>query len=91
MAICPKCKKVITELLQRSTGIEASRFFIDNDIDIAIYNEEIFDGDGQMNEYECFECGEILFEDWDEAEKFLLNKDELKELVAEKIEKNKNG
>ncbi len=90
MAICPKCKKVINELYQIRTGVESSRFFIDIS-GVADCDEEEFDGNGDSNEFQCVECWEFLFEDWGEAEDFLKEKDELKELVVEKLEKIKDG
>lgn len=84
MAVCPKCKKVIGILYRRESGVELSKFFIDGDV--VDYNDEEFLSDGTRLYFECPKCWEILFEDVDEAVDFLSNKDELQELVAEKIE-----
>ena len=86
MAVCKFCKEIIRELKQVRTGVETGRFFIDKN-GYANYNLETFDGDGDFQEWKCYECGETLFEDWGEAEEFLKTKDELQELVAKKINK----
>ena len=90
MAICPKCKKVITELSQRMSGTKTARVFINKE---GLYDaeEEDFEIDGYYYEYSCVECWEVLFEDDGDAYDFLLNTDELKELVSEKIDKMKKG
>jgi len=88
MAVCPKCKAVINDLDMRRTGREDARMFIEGDY--ALYDNEEFESDGEMSWYNCPECNEELFTDWDDAEKFLKEKDEFKEMVAEKIEKIKN-
>ena len=87
MAVCPKCKKVINELEQVRTGVEKSRFFIKGHF--GDYDSESFNSDGDYHEWICYECGETLFGDWEEATEFLKNKDELQELVAEKINMKK--
>lgn len=88
MSICPKCHKIITELDQVRTGIEKARFFIDKD-GCYDYDDEEFDSDGDFLEFRCWECNEVLFKDYEEAEEFLKDKDELQEIVAEKLNKIK--
>ncbi len=89
MAICPKCKKVITELFQRVSGTRTATVFINKGGGLE-EREEDFESDGYDYEYICFECWEVLFNDDGEAHDFLFEKDELKELVAEKIGKIKD-
>jgi len=90
MAVCPKCKKVINELSHRVSGISTSRFFINDEGDFD-EDEEDFDSDGWDSEYSCPKCWEVLFEDYSDAQDFLIEKDELKEVVAEKITKIKQN
>lgn len=88
MAVCKSCGKIINELEQVRTGVEKARFFIkDGFYD---YEGETFDSDGDFLEFRCMECGESLFDNYEEAEEFLKNKDEVAEMVAKKIEMNKN-
>jgi len=88
MPICKFCGKVIKELQQRRRGIEKSRFYIDDE-GYSTYSEEDFDSDGEYYEYRCYECDEILFDNWEEAEEFLKNEDKVAEMVAKKIQKEK--
>ena len=90
MVVCPKCHKIIERLEQVRTGVEKSNFFIDVG-GLATCDGENFESDGDFLEYRCWECSEVLFEDWDEAEEFLKNKDELQEIVAEKISQNEKN
>lgn len=87
-AICPKCKQKIEELELVRTGLEKARFYI-NKKGFYDYDNEDFESDGDFLEFRCWECGETLFEDYEEAEQFLKEKDKLKEIVAEKINKGK--
>lgn len=84
MAICPKCKKVINHLHLSCSGIQESTFFINED-GVVVYEQDDFDSDGYDYDFKCSECWEVLFNDGIEAEDFLRDKDELKEIVAEKI------
>ena len=87
MAICKHCKARITYLTSEATATTGCNLYEDGKLD--------FDGDlneiAEINEWRCPECEEALFYGEDEARKFLSNKDELQELVAEKIEKIKKG
>ena len=88
MPKCPKCKKEIECLDNYQSGENHYRVWLngeDTDYDLKEFQE-----DNQVNDYECPECGEVLFTDEDKAVKFLKNKDELTELVKEKMEKIKN-
>ena len=93
MAVCKFCGKIIEKLELVRTGVEKARFFI-NEKGLYDYEGETFDSNGDFLEFKCLECGETLFEDYEEAEQFLKDKDELQEIVAEKLkqikEKNKN-
>jgi len=91
MAICPKCKRNIVELNMRRTGTEYARMYIDDSDGYPTYDGEEFDTDDEGEWYNCPECSEELFTNWDEAEEFLKGRDELQRLVAEKIEKIKDG
>lgn len=88
--ICPKCKKILDSLDRKATGIETSRFFIEADWGGTTDNEE-FESDGNFEEYSCPECDEVLFYGWTEAEEFLRDKDKLKELIIDKIKKDKEN
>lgn len=86
-AVCKFCGKIINELELVRTGVEKARFFIKD----GFYDYEggTFDSDGDFLEFRCMECNELLFENYEEAEAFLKEKDELQELVAEKLNKIK--
>jgi ribosomal protein S27E len=83
MAVCKFCGEIIRELEQVRTGVETSRFFIEDNF--ATYEEEDFESDGDFLEFRCPNCSEVLFTDWDEAEQFLKEKDELQEMMVEKL------
>ena len=87
MPICPNCKKIINELEMVRTGVEKARFYIEGEF--YDYEGETFDSDGDFLEFKCFECGETLFDDYDEAEQFLKDKDEVAEMVKEKLKQIK--
>ena len=83
MPICQKCKEEIEHLNNYVSGENLYIFDGDN------YNQEgDFIDDNKTNDFECPECSEVLFTDEEKATNFLQNKDELTELVKEKI---KNG
>lgn len=70
MSKCPKCGTEIESLNFWETGESKSVF------DGGNYEIESFEADGQTTDYECPECGEILFTDEDGAKKFLEKKEE---------------
>lgn len=91
MPICKFCNKIIEHLERKATGVEKSRFFIENGS--ADYDDEEFESDGEFEMYMCPECSEELFDSWEQAEEFLKDKDKVAEMVAKKInqEEVKNG
>ena len=86
MPICPKCKSNIDGLKNIVSGSQRYDMFLDGSGRVH-YEKVDFVGDDSVNEWWCPECSEVLFTSEEEAEKFLKDKDELKELVAEKIKK----
>ncbi len=83
MAVCPKCKQKVESLNNYSSGERKTRVSIfDGEEE---YEEEEFQANGKVNDYECPECSEVLFKDEEEAIAFLKNKDELQEIMAEKL------
>jgi len=88
MAICPKCKEEIEHLNNYVSG-EAKYIF-----DGESYNQDgDFQNNEKVNDYECPECQEVLFTDEEKAKEFLKNKDELTNIMEEKmkqIKENKN-
>lgn len=89
MAICPKCKSNITSLDVVRGGKETSFIMYDKENDTIYFENEAFESDGIREIYNCNNCCEELFYSYDEAEAFLSEKDELKEIVAEKVSKDK--
>lgn len=83
--ICPKCKQEINWLKAYS---ETKYTLAENEQGVLEY-KRMYDVDYFIS-FECPECDEELFIQQGEAEEFLKDKDELKEIVAEKIEKIKN-
>lgn len=71
------------------TGIEKSYFYVDEGEEYATYDNENFEGDGITYIFRCENCREEIFYNWDDAEKFLKDRDELKELIAEKVKNDK--
>lgn len=90
MPICPKCKSNIDVLSNIVSGSQRYDMFLESSGRVH-YEEVDFVGDNNVNEWWCPECKECLFTSEDKAEEFLKDKDELKEIVAEKIEKIKNS
>ncbi len=90
MAVCPKCKQKIESLNNYESGEMKSYLNEDGG-----WEEDCFQGDGKTNDFECPECSEVLFKDEEKAIAFLKNKDELQEIMAEKLnqikEKKENG
>ena len=88
MAICLKCKKKIEVLCSEATATTGC--FIDEKGDV-IFDESNFGDNAEINEWRCPKCEEVLALDEDEAREFMEDKDELQEIVAEKIEKIKES
>ncbi len=85
MSICPKCKAKIDSLRQVTTGIEKCDIFFNEKEGWIDWKNEKFESDGIIRIFYCPECDEELNLDDEEAEQFLLEKDELKEIIVEKI------
>ena len=88
MAVCPRCKKVIEELILIRSGWEECDFFWNEEKGYIDWKNEEFKGDGDVLEYNCPKCSNTLFTDELEAENFIKYRDELKELIVEKLKKN---
>ncbi len=86
MAICPKCKKVITYLTSEATATTGCNLYEDGTLDL----DNDLNAIAEINEWRCPECEEDIFYNEHEAREFLKEKDELKELVVEKVERIKN-
>ncbi len=86
--ICPKCKKQIKHIIEEVRGTKILEMFNDKgDIDYREKDEEFrYVDDGSI--FYCPECSEEF--SYVEAEKIVLEEDELANIVAEKIEKGKN-
>lgn len=82
MAICPKCKAVITELSLYEINETKYHIYADS-------VEEGYDLDARQ-EIECPECSEVLFESQDEAQEWLKHSDELGDVVQEKLNEKQN-
>ena len=65
---CPKCNKEIDWLKNYQSG-EMYYMFSDNNPNY--YEEQEFQSDYKVNDYECPMCSETLFTDEDKALKFL--------------------
>ncbi len=83
--ICPKCLKKIEYLRQVSSGIEKCDIFFNEKEGWVDWRNEEFESDGIVRIFYCPECNEELDLNDEEAEQFLEEKDELKEIVAEKM------
>ena len=90
MVICKECGKDINHLRQVRTGVEECDIFFNKKEGYLDWGNEEFNGDGIVIIYSCPECNEELDFDDEQAEKFLKEKDVLKEIVAEKLKKDKN-
>jgi len=86
MAICPKCKEEIDYLL----AYTEKKYTLElNDKEEVVYEEQ-----GEVDyptSFECPECLEEIFTDEAEAIGFLKEKDELKSLIQDKLEKKNGG
>ena len=86
MPICPNCKAKIKELLAYSEVV--------NTFELDKNGEPYFYGNDQIEGYtgfECPECHERIFDTENEAIEFLKNKDELQEIMVEKLEQIKEN
>ena len=70
MPVCPKCGEEIAHLTRFTKVWHEYKFSIDEE---GNEQHEFVDStvDGDNDEFECPECGILLFEDIEEAEKFL--------------------
>ena len=91
MPICPKCHKKIDCLREVRSGVEKGEMFFDEEGGYIYWRNEEFESDGDVLEYYCPECDKELDFDEQEAEEFLKRKDELQEIVAEKLNKIKKN
>ena len=82
-AICPKCKEVIDYLCYVTTESSGGSFCLEKGV--PQYEEDYRDENGDSLIFKCPECEEELFNLRAYAIKFLRDKDELAELVAEKV------
>ena len=89
MPICPNCKEKINYLNYSKNKYNGGEFSIGKD---GLGEYEI-DGNADLIEpqlfYSCPECSNEFNFDEDEAIEFLINKDELQEIVAEKMKGDK--
>ena len=86
--ICPECKEKIEYLLEEVKGIKVYK--ISNGggyMEWEEWGDGFHEGDTEPHIY-CPECNKEFTHD--EAEEVVLNEDKLREIVAEKINKNKN-
>ncbi len=89
MPICPKCKENVEFLNYSSNNYDNGEFSIDKN------GFKKYDKDGNSDLIEpdlffgCPECNEELDFDEQQAEEFLREKDELQEIVAEKLKQIK--
>ncbi len=68
--ICPKCNKEIESLNHFQSG-EMKFECIRDEKHGMQYEEKEFQPDDKVNEWECPECSEVLFQHEDDAKKFL--------------------
>lgn len=93
MPICPKCKEEIDFLRHSRSGWENSNMYItgSGDDGYVEYEHNDFSDDGDLSEFYCPECNEELDFDDEQAEAFLRDKDELQQLISEKIKKDETN
>lgn len=89
--ICPKCKSKINHLRNMVSGTSCYKMYVYEGEKYPDYDREDFYEDNNVNEWWCPECDSVLFTSEEEAIKFLKDTDDLQELVAEKIKKDKGG
>lgn len=59
MTICPECNREIDHLEHMTSGTNTSDFTVD-DGGYTHYDDDLYDDDGSMSDYECPSCGAIL-------------------------------
>ena len=69
MPKCPKCNDEIDTLNNYQSGENKYKLFIQGKD--YHYDEDEFQPNNQVNDYECPHCGEVLFRDEDKAIEFL--------------------
>ena len=67
---CPKCNKDIDWLKNYQSGESYSIFSVESN-SLGDYDEQEFQSDDKVNDYECPYCAEVLFKDEEKALKFL--------------------
>ncbi len=87
--ICPKCYNKINHLREICSGWQETNVFFSEKRSCIFGKDGEFKGDDNVLEYNCPDCEETLFTNPVEAENFLKEKDELKEIVVEKIKQIK--
>ena len=90
MAFCPKCKEKVEFLKQVTTGIEKCHIFFNEKEGWIDWSDEEFESDGVVRLFSCPKCNNELDFNDEEAIKFLKEKDELQEIVVEKLKKIEN-
>jgi len=88
-AVCKKCGEVINNLKEICSGWQETNVFFNKKKGCIDSKDSEFEGDDNVLEYNCPLCEETLFTNPVEAEEFLREKDELQEIVAKKIKKDK--
>ena len=68
---CPKCNAEIDHLNNYQSGEDHSKLYLNGDKEHIHYEDQEFQANGQVNDFECPECKETLFTDEDKAIKFL--------------------
>ena len=70
MSLCPKCNEEIDNLNSYLKGEEKSKFYPDDNGEAEYQWQDFIDGDNI--DFECPNCGQVLFQDEEEALKFLI-------------------
>ena len=91
MVICPKCKEIIHCLNNFQSGENRYAVSLYPDKKTLRYENEEFQHDSKVNDYECQNCGEALFTDEESALKFLKKCDNCKKEFDKKINLKING
>jgi hypothetical protein len=89
MPVCEFCHKKIDCLKEVRSGTEKCEVYYDEGNKSIEWENEEFSGDGEVTLYYCPLCDKELDFTEEEAHQFLKDKDELKELVADKLNKKK--
>ncbi len=75
MPKCPECSKEITHLFLYQIVNEVCWFKVDKDGDAEMEVIETNPIDDSSESYDCPECEQTIFYNWEEAEKFLQGKE----------------